>query len=189
MNPFNKFNKWFNLAKKTFEFDPTAFALSSSSNNKPDVRMVLLKKILPDGYIFFTNINSNKGKQFNKNNNLAMCFYWESLKKQIRISGRGFIIDDKESDLYFSSRPRKSQLGAWASKQSSVIKNRNVLINRFQKYEKKFENNQVTRPPYWVGIKIVPKTFEFWQGDQFRLHERELYYLKKKVWQKKILSP
>ena len=96
MNPFNKFNNWFNLAKKTFEFDPTAFALSSSSNNKPDVRMVLLKKILPDGYIFFTNINSNKGKQFNKNNNLAMCFYWESLKKQIRISGRGFIIDDKE---------------------------------------------------------------------------------------------
>tara|TARA_B100001559_G_C16485090_1_gene615633 strand:- start:338 stop:907 length:570 start_codon:yes stop_codon:yes gene_type:complete len=189
MNPFNKFNKWFNLAKRSFEFDPTTFALSTCLDNKPDVRMVLLKKILPDGFIFFTNINSSKGKQFNKNNNLAMCFYWESLKKQIRVSGKGFIIHDHQSDLYFSSRPRKSQLGAWASKQSSVIESRKVLIERLKKYEKKFEKIQVNRPPYWVGIKIVPKSFEFWQGDQFRLHQREVYYLKKKIWQKKILSP
>ena len=118
-----------------------------------------------------------------------MCFYWESLKKQIRVSGRGLIINDRESDLYFSSRPRKSQLGAWASKQSSVIQSRKVLISRFKKYEKKFEKMDVKRPPYWVGIKIVPKTFEFWQGDKFRLHEREVYYLRKKVWLKKILSP
>ena len=138
---------------------------------------------------FFTNIKSNKGKQFLKNNNLAMCFYWESLKKQIRISGRGFIINENESDSYFSSRPRESQLGAWASKQSSVIQSRKVLINRFQKYEKKFKKMTVTRPSYWVGIKVVPKCFEFWKGNQFRLHEREVYYLKKKVWEKKILSP
>ena len=105
--------------------------------------MVLLKKILPDGYIFFTNINSNKGKQFNKNNNLAMCFYWESLKKQIRISGRGFIINDKESDLYFSSRPRKSQLGAWASKQSSVIKSRKVLIIDSKNMKKNLKINRL----------------------------------------------
>ena len=88
----------------------------------------------------------------------------------------------------FLQGPEKSQLGAWASKQSSVIKNRKVLINRFQKYEKKFENNQVTRPPYWIGIKIVPKTFEFWQGDQFRLHERELYYLKKGMAEKNFVA-
>ena len=118
-----------------------------------------------------------------------MCFYWERLKKQIRISGKGIIIDDHESDLYFSSRPRKSQLGAWASKQSSVIDSRRVLIERFKKYEKKFEKIQVDRPPHWVGIKILPKSFEFWQGDQFRLHDREVYFLKKKIWQKKILSP
>ena len=124
-----------------------------------------------------------------RNKKVLIIEHSSKIAEKIRISGRGFIIDDKESDLYFSSRPRKSQLGAWASKQSSVIKSRKVLINRFQKYEKKFENNQVTRPPYWVGIKIVPKTFEFWQGDQFRLHERELFYLKKKVWQKKVLSP
>ena len=98
-------------------------------------------------------------------------------------------LNDEESDLYFSSRPRKSQLGAWASKQSSVIQSRKVLTSRFKKYEKKFEKMDVKRPPYWVGIKIVPKTFEFWQGDKFRLHEREVYYLRKKVWQKKILSP
>ena len=189
MNPFNKFNRWFNLAKKSFEFDPTAFALSTSLNNKPDVRMVLLKKILPDGFVFFTNIKSNKGKQFIKNNNLAMCFYWESLKKQIRISGKGSVINDKDSDLYFSSRPRKSQLGAWASKQSTEIQSRKVLISRLKKYEKKFKNTRVSRPPYWVGIKISPTCFEFWQGDKFRLHEREVYNLKQKVWQKKILSP
>ena len=189
MNPFNKFNRWFNLAKKSFEFDPTAFALSTSLNNKPDVRMVLLKKVLPDGFVFFTNIKSKKGKQFIKNNNLAMCFYWESLKKQIRISGKGSVINDKDSDLYFSSRPRKSQLGAWASKQSTEIQSRKVLISRFKKYEKKFKNIKVSRPPYWVGIKIAPTCFEFWQGDKFRLHEREIYNLKQKVWQKKILSP
>jgi len=118
-----------------------------------------------------------------------MCFYWESLKKQIRISGKGSVINDKDSDLYFSSRPRKSQLGAWASKQSTEIQSRKVLISRFEKYEKQFENTKVSRPPYWVGIKIAPKSFEFWQGDRFRLHEREVYNLKQKVWQKKILSP
>ena len=95
--------------------------------------MVLLKKIVKDGFIFFTNLESNKGKQFQKNNNLSMCFYWESLKKQIRISGKGILISDKESDMYFLSRPRKSQLGAWASKQSSVIKSRGELMERFRK--------------------------------------------------------
>ena len=111
------------------------------------------------------------------------------MQRQVRLSGKVIQLNESENDTYFSSRPRKSQLGAWASKQSSVIQSRKVLTSRFKKYEKKFEKMDVKRPPYWVGIKIVPKTFEFWQGDKFRLHEREVYYLRKKVWQKKILSP
>ena len=189
MNPLRKFKNWYKEAKNDGSFDHTAFNLSTSYKNRPYSRMVLLKKVLPDGFVFFTNIKSNKGKQFVKNNNLAMCFYWESLKKQIRISGKGSIINDKESDQYFSSRPRKSQLGAWASKQSTEIRSRKVLINRFKEYEKKFEKIQVSRPPYWVGIKIAPTCFEFWQGNNFRLHDREVYKLKQKIWQKKILSP
>ena len=103
-----------------------------------------------------------------------MCFYWESLKKQIRISGKGILISDKESNMYFRSRPRKSQLGAWASKQSSVIKNRGELMERFRKYSFEFKNKDVSRPPHWVGIKIKPNEFEFWEGNNFRLHKRDL---------------
>ena len=132
MNPLRKFKNWYKDAKNGYTFDHTAFNLSTSYKNKPYSRMVLLKKILPDGFVFFTNIESNKGKHFKSNNFLSMCFYWENLKKQIRVSGRGLIINDRESDLYFSSRPRKSQLGAWASKQSSVIQSRKVLISRFR---------------------------------------------------------
>tara|TARA_B100000131_G_C17997479_1_gene565124 strand:+ start:411 stop:980 length:570 start_codon:yes stop_codon:yes gene_type:complete len=189
MNPFKKFNNWFDLASKKYEFDPTAFALSTCDGKKPHVRMVLLKKILKDGFVFFTNLNSNKGKQFKKNNNLSMCFYWESLKKQIRISGKGIIINDEESNKYFSSRPRPSQLGAWASKQSSVIESRKILMERYKKFDLKYRGKDVSRPPYWVGIKIQPEEFEFWEGDQFRLHKREIYKLKKKSWEVKTLSP
>ncbi len=189
MNPFKKFNEWFNQAKKHYPFDHTAFALSTCYNNKPHVRMVLLKKIQPDGYIFFTNIESNKGRQFMSNKNLSMCFYWESLNKQIRISGRGSIIDSVSSDKYFSSRPVGSQIGAWASNQSNEIKSRKSLMYKYTSFEKKYKKNNIPRPKYWVGIKISPSEFEFWQQGKFRMHKREVYYLTESKWQKKILSP
>tara|TARA_B100001029_G_C14957507_1_gene392454 strand:- start:116 stop:685 length:570 start_codon:yes stop_codon:yes gene_type:complete len=189
MNPFKKFNQWFNLAKKHYPFDHTAFALSTSYNNKPYVRMVLLKKILPDGYVFFTNIESNKGKQFTINKNLAMCFYWENLNKQIRVTGRGEVIDDKSSDKYFFSRPKGSQIGAWASDQSREVRSRKSLLEKYKFFEKKFKKNLIERPKYWVGIKIIPCEFEFWQQGNFRMHKREVYYLKSNSWRKKILSP
>ena len=189
MNPFSKFNKWFNLAKKEYEYDHTAFALSTCEENKPFVRMVLLKKILNDGYVFFTNLKSDKGKQFLKNNNLAMCFYWPTLDKQVRIVGKGEIIKEIDSDSYFSTRLRGSQIGAWASEQSSNIKNRKYLISRYKNFEKKFKNMQIPRPPHWVGVKVVPREFEFWQNADYRLHKREVFFLKNKTWCKKILSP
>ena len=189
MNPLRKFKTWYKVAEKEYPFDHTAFNLSTSYKNRPYSRMVLLKKILPDGFIFFTNIMSNKGKHFKSSNTLAMCFYWENIKKQIRIVGRGYICDERESDKYFASRVRGSQLGAWASKQSSEIKNRSYLIKKYEEYAKKFENKVVPRPKYWVGIKIIPTEFEFWEGGEFRLHKREVFISKNRVWQRKILSP
>ena len=189
MNPFKKFNEWFDQAKKSYPFDHTAFALSTCYNNKPSVRMVLLKKILPDGFVFFTNINSNKGQQFKSNKNLSMCFYWENLNKQIRIVGSGEIIDDKFSDHYFSSRPKGSQIGAWASNQSREIESHKSLMEKYKSYQKKFKKNKIPRPKYWVGIKIHPYEFEFWQQGNFRMHKRELYLLSNEVWEKKLLSP
>jgi len=188
MNPFNKFKRWFNIAKKNYPYDHTAFALSTCFNDRPSVRMVLLKKILTDGFVFFTNIESNKGNQFKKNNNLSMCFYWENLNKQIRIGGKGFIVDHDISNKYFNSRPKGSRIGAWASEQSKEITNRKYLMDRYRFYTKKF-GDSIPRPDYWVGIKICPEEFEFWQQGSFRLHRRELYSLNKKKWTKKYLSP
>tara|TARA_B100000242_G_C42951388_1_gene441134 strand:+ start:284 stop:856 length:573 start_codon:yes stop_codon:yes gene_type:complete len=190
MNPFKKFNLWFSLAKKKYPYDHTAFALGTSDrNNQPHVRMVLLKLILEDGFVFFTNLNSQKGKHFNLNKNLSMCFYWENLNKQIRIIGKGSMIEDKMSDKYFSSRPRGSQIGAWVSKQSSEIPSKSFLKQKEAKLKIKFEGFSVPRPSYWCGIKIMPKEFEFWQQGDYRLHDREVYRLKKNNWTRKILSP
>ncbi len=189
MNPFKKFKLWFNLAKKKHPFDHTAFALGTTNENKAEVRMVLLKLIMEDGFVFFTNLNSNKGNHFKKNNNLSMCFYWESIHKQIRIIGTGSLVDEKISDEYFKSRARGSQIGAWASDQSSKISSFDSLRQKELHFEKKFKGFSVPRPDYWVGIKIKPKKFEFWQQGDFRLHKRELYMLKKKKWERTILSP
>ena len=177
------------FSKKKYPFDHTAFALGSSYKDQPHVRMVLLKLILDDGFVFFTNISSNKGKHFKKNPKLSMCFYWEELNKQIRIVGKGSIVNPSVSDEYFSTRPRKSQIGAWASNQSSEIRSSDELSKKEELFTKKFEGFKVPRPDYWVGIKISPTEFEFWQQGDFRLHKRETYKLKKKTWERKLLSP
>jgi len=134
-------------------------------------------------------LNSKKGKHFSLNNNLSMCFYWESIKKQIRVAGKGSVIDKKSSDRYFFSRSRGSQVGAWVSKQSSIIHGKNFLKKRQVYFKEKFKDSHIPRPVYWVGIKIKPLEFEFWQQGEYRLHKREFFYLKKNIWEKKILSP
>lgn len=190
IDPYKKFEKWFELVKKKKLQDPTAFALGTSDReNQSYIRMVLLKKVDKDGFTFFTNLESQKGKQFKENKKLSMCFYWESINRQIRIFGNGNIISDEDSDDYFNSRPRGSQIGAWASKQSSEIKTRSFFLEKVKYFKKKFLNQSVPRPKYWVGIKIRPKEFEFWKQGKFRMHERELYYMKYKKWKSKLLSP
>ena len=189
MNPFKKFNLWYNQAKKKHPFDHTAFALSTCLNNKPEVRIILLKKILKDGYVFFTNLNSLKGKHFKLNNNLSMCFYWESIERQIRIRGKSFLVDSKISDEYFQSRPRESRINAWASDQSSIISNEDVLKKKEEVIKKKFKNKIVPRPKNWAGIKVCPDEFEFWERRKFRMHKRELYFKNGDKWEKRFLSP
>ncbi len=189
MNPFNKFKNWFSLAKKDNLIDATAFALGTVSNNTPNIRMVLLKNIKSDGFVFFTNLKSNKGKNFLKNPNLSMCFYWEPINRQIRINGKGYLISEEDSDAYFRKRERGSQIGAWASNQSAEIPNSNFLKKKVSYFEKKFVGVDVPRPKYWRGIIIKPISFEFWKQGEFRLHEREFFYLKKQKWQRKFLSP
>ncbi len=189
MDPFKKFNLWFKEAKKKHPFDHTAFALSTCLSNKPDVRIVLLKKILKDGYVFFTNLNSLKAKHFEKNKNLSMCFYWESIEKQIRIRGSSVLVETKVSDEYFQTRPRGSRISAWVSDQSSVISNWSVLKKKEKAIKKKFKNKVVPRPEHWGGIKICPDEFEFWERRKFRLHKRELYFKNGERWKKKFLAP
>ena len=189
MNPYNKFKLWFNLAKKDKKTDPTAFALGTINKNSPNIRMVLLKYVKPNGFVFFTNLNSVKGKNFLKNQNLSMCFYWESINRQVRINGKGDLISEEDSDKYFLKRPRGSQIGAWASNQSSEIPNNKYLKKRVAHYEKKYFGLKIPRPKYWRGIIIKPKNFEFWSQGDYRLHNREFYFLRGGVWNKKILSP
>lgn len=189
-DPFKKFLNWYKFAKNNFDGDHTAFALGSSDgNNRPSVRMVLLKIILNDGYVFFTNLNSKKGNHFKNNQKLSMCFYWDSLKRQIRINGDGVIIPDKMADDYFNTRPRGSQIGAWASEQSQVIASRAILKKKIEQFNKKFEHEKIRRPKYWTGIKIKPKTFEFWEEGKFRIHKRQFFTKRTDGWTSKILSP
>ena len=146
IDPYKKFNTWFNKAKKDFNGDHTAFALGTcDKNSQPHVRMVLLKKILKDGYVFFTNLGSNKGIHFENNKKLSMCFYWENLNRQIRVVGKGELLDSKKSTEYFQSRPRGSQIGAWASEQSSSLESRSILEERFHHFSKKYPQ-EVPRP-------------------------------------------
>ena len=189
-DPYKKFNQWFNEVEKKKTQDPTAFALGTSDKkNQPYIRMVLLKKILDDGFVFFTNLNSNKGKQFEFNNKMSMCFYWESIGKQIRITGIGKLIDEKSSDEYFFTRPRESRIGAWASNQSKKLDSRTFFLKRIEHYRKKFKNKFIPRPSYWAGIKIEPTDFEFWKQGKYRLHEREYFFKKAKRWDSKLLFP
>ena len=189
-DPYKKFNQWFNEVENKKTQDPTAFALGTSDKkNQPYIRMVLLKKILDDGFVFFTNLNSNKGKQFEFNNKMSMCFYWESIGKQIRITGIGKLIDEKSSDEYFFTRPRESRIGAWASNQSKKLDSRTFFLKRIEYYRKKFKNKFIPRPSHWAGIKIEPIDFEFWKQGKYRLHEREYFFKKAKKWDSKLLFP
>ena len=171
--PIDLFKVWFEEAKKSEINDPNAMNLATiSADGKPNSRIVLLKSYNDLGFVFYTNSNSKKGKAISNNTNVALNFYWKSLKKQIRIEGNVSIISESESDEYYNSRPLGSRIGAWASLQSEELKNRNTLIKRVEDYEKKFQNSTIQRPSHWNGYIVKPDLIEFWQEMPFRLHDR-----------------
>ena len=190
-NPINLFREWFNEAKKSEINDPNAVALGTVDyKGYPSVRMVLLKDYNDDGFVFYTNFNSDKSKAIKKDPKISMCFHWKSLLRQVRIIGLASKVSDEEADNYFNSRSYGSRIGAWASDQSSVLNNREDLLMSIVKYKEKFPNEKkVPRPQHWSGWRLKPEEIEFWLDGENRIHERLKYIKEKNIWEKVLLSP
>ena len=190
-NPINLFSEWFDEANKCENNDPNAVALGTVDHKGyPSGRMVLLKEYNDDGFVFYTNLNSNKSEAIKRNPKISLCFHWKSLLRQVRIIGLASKVSDKDADNYFNSRSYGSRIGAWASDQSSVLKSREDLFNSIEKYKVKFPNeNKVPRPQHWSGWRLNPYEIEFWLDGEDRIHERLKYIKKKNVWEKVLLSP
>ena len=189
-DPFTLFRAWLNEAVKAKLPEPTAMALATASKDgKPYARIVLLKKFDERGFVFYTNYESNKGKQINSNPNAALVFYWCEFERQIRVEGIIKKISTKESDEYFNSRPVLSRISAIISPQSQVVPNRNYLENLFNEYKKKVSKEEIKRPPKWGGYCLNPNSIEFWQGRENRLHDRLLFTKHKNVWLINRLAP
>jgi pyridoxamine 5'-phosphate oxidase len=191
-NPIELFKIWMNDAIKSELNDPNALALATSDKNGiPSVRMVLLKDFSESGFVFYTSFNSPKSITLKNNPNASMCFHWKTLLRQIRITGSVSSTSDEEADNYYKSRPYDSRIGAWASQQSQILKNREELLSEIEKFKKKYPNEEnVPRPKYWSGWKLSPVEIEFWLGGRSRIHERLIYIKKQnKDWERVLLNP
>ena len=191
-DPFELFEKWFDEAKKKEINDPNALALGTASKECiPSVRMVLLKGFDRNGFVFYTNLDSQKGNEIKENPNATMCFHWKSLLRQIRILGTLKQVDDKTADDYYNTRAYESRIGAWASKQSTILKSRDELLNTLENFKKKYnDKDNVPRPNYWSGWNLRPSSIEFWLDGDNRIHERLKYILDtNNNWKKSLLSP
>ena len=190
-DPFIVFNEWMSEAEKNEINDPNAVALATvNESNQPDVRMVLLKEYNKNGFIFFTNLNSKKGKDLKKTPKASMCFHWKSLLRQVRISGDISLISDDEADKYFYSRPYLSKIGAWSSSQSKPMETRDALLNKIDEYKNKFtDQSNVPRPGHWSGFLLSPNKIEFWKDVEGRLHQRLEYSKISNSWERQILYP
>ena len=170
--------------------EPTAFALGTAgADGQPSVRMLLLKAVAHDGFVFYTNLESRKGRELRVGGRAAMCFHWQPLEVQVRVEGRVYAVDSADADSYFGSRPRGSQIGAWASLQSRAIDPPGELERRIAEFERKFAGGAVPRPPHWSGFRLEPAAIEFWKNMPNRLHVRHQYRRDGERWTMTTLYP
>src|SRR5947209_9228443 len=189
-DPLALFDEWFAEARASEPNDPEAMALATADRNgRPSVRMVLLKGHGPDGFVFYTNQMSTKAKQLADNPAAALLFHWKSLARQVRIEGAVGRVPDAQADAYFATRARDSQLGAWASNQSRPLDSRLAFEARFEEVKRRFEGEDVPRPPHWGGYRVMPDRIEFWTDRPHRLHERRLFTCSGETWSEGLLYP
>ncbi len=188
-NPFVQFKSWMAQANSAELTLPNAMSLATHNSDEISIRTVLLKSFDQQGFVFFTNYASKKSKQIETNPKAALLFPWLDLERQVKISGRVEKIPTLESIKYFASRPKDSQLGAWASAQSSKLNSRQMLLSQFESMKIKFGKGEVPLPDFWGGYRVVPNTIEFWQGRANRLHDRFVYKKQKDNWIIERLAP
>jgi len=189
-DPISLFDAWFAEAKASEPNDPEAMALATvDSDGRPSVRMVLLKGHGPDGFVFYTNLDSRKGGELAANPNAALLFHWKTLRRQVRIEGPVEAVSAEEADIYFASRGRNSRLGAWASDQSRPLDSRETFEARFEQVKARFEDQPVPRPSRWSGFRVVPSRIELWCDRAHRLHERRLFVRAGDGWSEGMLYP
>lgn len=189
-NPIRQFQRWFEQALAAEIVEPNAMTVATATQDGiPSARVVLLKGVSDRGFIFFTNYESHKGQELAENPHAALVFLWKALERQVRIEGTVEKVSDEETEAYFHSRPRESQLGAWVSNQSQVIPNREALEQRLAQLSQEYQGREIPRPPYWGGYCVIPHIIEFWQGRPSRLHDRLRYRLDSQQWLIERLAP
>jgi len=189
-NPIARFEELLAQAEQLgIELHNAAALATAGNDGQPCVRMVLLKDVDERGFVFYTNLESHKARQLADNPRASLCFWWPRLRRQVRIEGRVELVDEREADEYFASRPRGSQIGAWASQQSRELSSREELLAAVAGLTRKYQDQPVPRPPYWSGYRLAPERLEFWHEQPDRLHEREVYTRRRNAWQFTLLAP
>lgn len=189
-NPIVQFESWFAEAQASVDPEPYAMVLSTvTADGAPQGRTVLLRGVDDHGFVFFTNYTSAKGQALDATNRAALTFHWHGLHRQVHVEGAVERVTAVESDAYFAKRPRESQLGAWASDQSATIESRSMLLDRLDEVIARFDGQDVPRPDFWGGYRVIPSEIEFWQGQPSRLHDRLRYRSVDGEWTRAVLSP